>query len=87
MIAKATAACPAADRRSVPARPRRVARCTSAHRAIIGSSSTAENLATHARPNTTALSAKGPQPGVFRWRHHAAIAASMKNAMHTSDVA
>ena len=53
----------------------------------MGISRTAENLATHASPKTTALSANAPGPGVFRCLHHAPIEASMKRAMHTSDVA
>ena len=71
MTAKATTAWPAAERTTRRRPPGRAARCARAQRAIIGRSRTAENLATHARPKTTALRAKQPAPGFSRWRHHA----------------
>src|ERR1035438_228382 len=87
MTATATAPCPRAERRAAPARPRPEATCTTAQSAIMGKRKTAENLATHARPKTTALRTKAPAPGVSRCRHHAPIEASMKSEMQTSDVA
>src|ERR1019366_5157036 len=87
MTATATAAWPAAERRIRPRPPRRAATWATAHRAIIGIRKTAENLATQASPKRTAERANGPAPGLLRWRHQAPTDASMKSAMHTSDVA
>src|SRR5271157_5577526 len=87
MTATAAAPCPRADRRTGPARLRPEATWTTAQSAIMGTRRTAENLATHAKPKTAALSANGPAPGVSRCRHHAPTEASMKSVMHTSEVA
>src|ERR1019366_1734913 len=87
MTTNAAAAWPAPETRILAMPPRRAAAWAAAHRAIIGSRRTAENLDTQARPKRSAESANVPAPGRSRGRHQAPTDASMKSAMHTSDVA
>jgi hypothetical protein len=53
----------------------------------MGSSSTAEYFATHARPKTPALRARLPAFGVHWWRQNAPMDARRKKIAAESDVA